>query len=122
MHFGYEALWTLAFVPAGFVIVIAASLAFVAVYGVGARRGAQAAGTYTTACSWLFLAALGVDVVYGVSSGQMGVFLERYGALPLIEMGLLGFMSVASMWLMAVSYTRDKRRETTAASAVGTEE
>lgn len=111
MYFGFERMWTLTFVPAGFVIVVVASLSLGCVYLVGAAKGGCAAVRYTRVCSWALLAALAADVVYAALSGQWSVFMDWYGVGTMLEMGLLAFMWVETMWLMATSYSRGRARE-----------
>lgn len=111
MYFGFERMWTLSFVPLGFAIVTLGSLALGCVYFVGGAKGGRAAATYTRACAWMVLAALVGDVIFAVASGQWSVFFGSYGVVPMAEMVLLAFMWLATMWLMAVSYSRGKMGE-----------
>lgn len=111
MYFGFELMWTLTFVPLGFAIVTVASLAFGCVYFVGASRGGAAAMRFTRIVGWAFVVALAADLVYGIAAGQWSRFFEWYGAGPMIEIVLLAFMWVMSMWLMAISYSRGRVRE-----------
>lgn len=115
MLFGYERMWVFTFLPAGFIIVMAGSVAYALIYAVGAVGGWRAARRYLRICTFALLAALAGDAMYAIVSGQLARFLDRYSLAPLLEMIVLAFMFVASMWIMAVSYTADKRR--TAVSA-----
>lgn len=109
MYFGYEAMWTLTFVPIAFVLVMAVGSALALVYVVGASRGGRAGRRYVRVCMYLLGAGIVADVVYGVASGQFETFLRSYGWLPLVEMGFLGFMFIGSMWIMAMSYLSGKK-------------
>lgn len=111
MYFGFELMWTLTFVPVGFAIVTAASVAFGCVYFVGASKGGAAAMRYTRVVAIAFAAGIVADLVFGVATGHLARFLEWYGSGPLFEMAILAFMWVATMWLMASSYSRGKSRE-----------
>lgn len=117
MHFGFESMATLSFVPIGFVIVTVASLALGCVYAVGAARGGDAARAYTRACAVLFVMAIAGDLVFAVSGGQWTRFMQWFGLGPLVELALLAFMWVATMWLMAFSYSTGKAREDRARAA-----
>ncbi len=110
MHFGYERMWTFAFVQLGFVVTMLGGLAFTGAFVVGARRGGRAALKYTRGCSLAFAVALGACVAYGVATGEWGAFTDAYGAGPLLEMGVLGFMWVVAMWIMATSYSVGRAR------------
>lgn len=109
-------MWLLTFVPAGFVIVMLGFVAFSLVYAVGATQGARPARRYLQVSTWLFLGLLAADIVYALLSGQMSRFLTMYGAMPLVEMGILAFMCVFAMWFMAVSYVNTKTKEETGAN------
>lgn len=111
MYYGYELMWTLTFVPVGFAIVMAASIAYCLVYAVGAARGGTAAARYLRACSMALVAASVGDVVYAAASGDGATFLAWYGVWPLLEMAVLGIMCVGSLWFMAMAYVRGKVRE-----------
>jgi hypothetical protein len=109
VYFGYTEMWRLAFLPIGFVIVMAASIAFGLVYVVGASKGRAAALRYTSVVAAAFLAASVADLLWAGLSGQLAMFLDRYGWTPLIEMAVLALMCVGSLWFMAVSYANSKR-------------
>lgn len=111
MYYGYELMWTLTFVPIGFVVVMASSMAYCIVYAVGASRGAEAASNYLTACNRAFVGASVATVVYAIASRQATTFFAWYGVGPLIEMAVLGAMCVGSLWFMASAYVRGKVRE-----------
>lgn len=117
MYYGYELMWTLTFVPVGFVIVMAASIAYCLVYVVGASAGGTAAASYLRATTTLTLAASVGDVVYAVASGDGATFLSWYGVWPLAEMAVLGIMCVGSLWFMATAYVRGVTRGSRAADA-----
>lgn len=110
MLFGYERMWVFTFLSAGFVIVMLGSVAFAGIYAVGALGGWRAARRYLRTCTFALLIALAGDCAYAMVSGQLTRFVDRYSLAPLLEMSVLAFMLVASMWIMAVSYTADKRR------------
>lgn len=111
MNYGYQGMWMLTFVPAGFVITMAAFLAMCLVYAVGASRGRRSAALWVRFWSIAFVVAAGADLVYGVATGQLGDFLRLYGFTPLAEMIILAVLCVGSMWFMAVSYVGSKRDE-----------
>jgi len=108
MYYGYERMWTLTFLPAGFIIALAASVAFALVYAIGAARGGTAARRFVRVWTWLLLAGLAADLLYAFVSGEFGEFVSAYGVLPLVEMGLLMMLCVGPVWFMAVGYARDK--------------
>ncbi|MDZ4170134.1 MAG: hypothetical protein U1E26_10870 [Coriobacteriia bacterium] len=108
MNYGYGQMWTLTFVPVGFVIVIASSMAYCLVYAVGASRGAVAAQVYLRFCDRALAVASACTIVYAVASGQATTFLAWYGVGPLVEMAVLGIMCVGSLWFMASVYVRGK--------------
>ncbi len=114
MYYGYELMWTLTFVPVGFLIVMAASIGYCLVYVVGAARGSVAAARYLKACTISLLLASLADVVYALASGDAQTFLAWYGVWPLLEMAVLGVMCVGSLWFMAAAYVRGKSREAAA--------
>lgn len=116
MYYGYDLMWTLTFVPVGFLIVMVASIAYCLVYVVGATRGGAAAARYLKACTISLLLASVADVVYALASGDAQTFLAWYGVWPLLEMAVLGVMCVGSLWFMAVAYVRGKSRETAASA------
>lgn len=105
MYFGYERMWTLTFIPVGFVVVMVGGLAFVGAYVVGALGGGRAAVRYTWGCTLVTVLACAGVLAYGVASGQWALFMDWYGPVPFIEMALLAFMWVASMGMMALSYS-----------------
>lgn len=111
MNYGYQGMWMLTFVPAGFVITMAAFLAMCLVYAVGASRGRRSAALWVRFWSIAFVVAAGADLVYGVATGQLGDFLRLYGFTPLAEMIILAVLCVGSMWFMAVSYVGSKQDE-----------
>lgn len=115
MYFGFERMWTLSFVPLGFAAVTIGSLALGCVYFVGATKGGRAAMAFTRVCSWTLLVALAGIIGFAAVSGQWAVFMRWYGVGPMFEMGLLAFMWAATMWLMAVSYSRGRIRDDDAA-------
>lgn len=111
MNYGFERMWTLSFLPLGFVVVMAGGLAFVGAYAVGATRGGRSALAYVRACSWALCLALLATVVFGVVEGQWALFVQWFGLTPMVEMALMSFMWLASMWLMATSYARGRVRQ-----------
>ncbi len=120
MYYGYELMWTLTFVPVGFVIVMAVSAAYCLVYLVGARRGGAAAARYLRWCSMLLAAASAANLAYALLSGDAATFLAWYGVWPLFEMLVVGMMCLGSMWFMATAYVRGElRRSGCAGEGVG---
>lgn len=117
MYFGYERMWTLTFVPAGFVVVMAGGLAYLGAYVVGVLAGGKAAVRYTWGCTLLTALACAGVLGYGLASGQWALFMDWYGPVPLVEMALLAFMWVASMGMMALSYSYGRAREDERAGA-----
>lgn len=111
MNYGYESMWMLTFVPAGFVITMVAFLAMCLVYAVGAYRGRRSAAVWVRFWSIAFIVAAGADLAYGAATGQLGDFLRLYGVTPLAEMIILAVLCVGSMWFMAVSYVNSKQDE-----------
>lgn len=111
MYYGYERMWTLFFLPLGFVVVMVGGLAFTGAYAVGVLRGGRAALTYTRTCLLVLAVALAATVAFGVADGQWTLFVQWYGGWPIVEIALLAFMWLASMWLMAESYSRGRLRQ-----------
>lgn len=109
MYFGYGQIGQFTFVPVGFVIVMATSVALGLVYAVGATRGPEAARRYTNVVAALFVALAAADLVWAAVSGDFVSFLVAYGWGPLVEMWVLALLCVGSLWFMAVSYVNSKR-------------
>jgi len=109
VYFGYDTMWTLTFVPVGFVLVMAVGIGLAFVYAVGASKGKQAAARYTRVWTIVLVVGLVADVTYAAVSGQWETFMSHYGIAPLIEMGVLAAMFVGAMWMMAASYVGSKK-------------
>lgn len=109
MYFGYGQIWQFTFVPAGFAIVMATSVALGLVYAVGAKWGKEPARRYTNLVAGTFIALAVADLLLAALSGSLERFLIAYGWGPLVEMIVLAMLCVGSLWFMAVSYVTSKR-------------
>lgn len=108
MYFGYAQMWQFTFVPAGVVITLAASVAILLVFAVGAARGADAALRYLRAVSIATAVAIAADIGYAFAAHQMKAFVGVFGVVPLMELSVAGTMCVLAMWVMGASYIRTK--------------
>ena len=111
MYFGYSEIWRFTFIPIGFAIVMSTFIALSLVYAVGASRGKKAAIRYVNITTVVFFAAVAVDLLLPLVSGQLALFLRTLGWSPLIEMSVLAALCVGSMWSMAVSYVTSKEAD-----------
>lgn len=111
MYFGYGQIWLFAFVPVGFAIVMAASVALGFVFLVGPRRGGRAAVRYTSSVLGAFVLLSALDVAWATVTGRLAAFARAYGYGPLLEMIVLALLCVGSLGLMAMSYATTKAAE-----------
>jgi len=111
LYFGYSEIWRFTFIPLGFTIVMATFVALCLVYAVGASRGADAAIRYVNITTIVFIAAVTLDLLMALLSGQLPLFLRTLGWSPLIEMSVLAALCIGSMWFMAVSYATSRGAE-----------
>lgn len=106
MQFGYASISEFTFIAAGFWVVIAVAFGLGLVYVVGATRGKRAAQLWVDLCVGALAVGTIADLAWAVGSGQWARFMREFGFSSLVELLVLAFLLLFTMWFMAVQYVR----------------